>query len=240
MATGGTLTLDTGNTIVNAGLLEATGVGKLDVTDNIKGTGNIEIGNGATVELGGTVTNMVTFEGSTGMLQIDSSGTSSHYSIFGGGALLPAGDEIYLPNISYDPAADSYDANTGVITVSNGTSAGTVTIDVAGGVGSGDTFVFESQGGGTLIYDPPSGTDIVDPPVKSSGTSVSASRRHVRLPSRHGYRHRQQFHREDGHNRARPFRQYRSVRQLTSLITTDAQGDAVIELGHHDSITLPA
>ena len=131
----------------------------MNVTDDIKGAGNIAIGNGATVELGGTVTNTVIFEGSTGTLQIDSSGTSSHYSIFGGGALLPAGDEIYLPNISYDPAADSYNANTGVITVSNGTSAGTVTIDVAGGVGSGDTFVFASQGSGTVVYDPPSGTD---------------------------------------------------------------------------------
>ena len=95
----------------------------MDITDNIKGTGNIEIGNGATVELGGTATNLVTFEGSTGTLQIDSSGTSCHYSIFGGGALLPAGDEIYLPNISYDAAADSYNASTDVITVSNGTSA---------------------------------------------------------------------------------------------------------------------
>ena len=97
-------------------------------------------------ELGGTVTNTVSFEGSTGTLQIDSSGTSSHYSIFGGGALLPIGDEIYLPNIGYDPAADSYNANIGVITASNGTPAGTVTIDVVGGVGSGDTFDFASQG----------------------------------------------------------------------------------------------
>ena len=85
-ANGGTLTLDTGNPIVNAGLLEATGGGTLDITDNVKGTGNIAIGNGAMVELGGTATNTVTFEGSIGTLQIDSSGASTHYSIFGGGA----------------------------------------------------------------------------------------------------------------------------------------------------------
>ena len=239
VANGGTLTLDTGNTIVNAGLLEATGGGTLDVTDNIKGAGNIEIGNGATVELGGTATNTVTFEGSTGTLQIDSSGTSSHYSIFGGGALLPAGDEIYLPNISYDAAADSYNANTDVITVSNGTSAGTVTIDVAGGIGSGDTFVFESQGSGTLVYDPPSGTDIVDPPVKVSGTSVSPDGDTFVFHPGMGADTASNFIAKTDTIELDHFANIESVRQLTSLIATNAHGDAVIELGHHDSITLP-
>ena len=239
VATGGTLTLDTGNTIVNAGLLEATGGGTLDVTDNIKGAGNIAIGNGATVELGGTVTNTVTFEGSTGTLQIDSSGTSSHYSIFGGGALLPAGDEIYLPNISYDPAADSYDANTGVITASNGTSGGTVTIDVVGGVGSGDTFVFASQGSGTVVYDPPSGTDIVDPLAKSSGTSVSPVGDTFVFHPGMGADTASNFVAKADTIELDHFANIESVRQLTSLIATDGHGDAVIELGHHDSITLP-
>ena len=35
------------------------------------------------------------------------------------------------------------------------------------------------------------------------------------------------------------FANIKSVQQLASLITTDAQGDAVLALGHHDSITLP-
>jgi hypothetical protein len=35
------------------------------------------------------------------------------------------------------------------------------------------------------------------------------------------------------------FANIESVQQLASLITTDAQGDAVLALGHHDSITLP-
>ena len=35
------------------------------------------------------------------------------------------------------------------------------------------------------------------------------------------------------------FNNIHSVHQLAALITTDAQGDAVIGLGHHDSITLP-
>ena len=205
----------------------------------MKGTGNIEIGNGATVELGGTATNLVTFEGSTGTLQIDSSGTSCHYSIFGGGALLPAGDEIYLPNISYDAAADTYNANTGVITVSNGTSGGTVTIDVAGGVGSGDTFVFESQGSGTLVYDPPSGTEILDPPVKSSGTSVSADGDTFIFHPGMGADIASNFTAKTDTIDLEHFANIGSDRQLSSQIASNAHGDAVIELGHHDSITLP-
>lgn len=35
------------------------------------------------------------------------------------------------------------------------------------------------------------------------------------------------------------FGNIQNVQQLAALITTDAQGDAVIELGHNDSITLP-
>ncbi len=34
------------------------------------------------------------------------------------------------------------------------------------------------------------------------------------------------------------FANIQSMQQLESLITTDAHGDAVIELGHHDSITI--
>ncbi len=238
-AFGATLTLDTGNAIVNSGLLEATGSGTLNITDSIKGAGNIEIGNAATVELGGIVTNMITFEGGTGLLQIDSFGTSSHYSLFGGGALLPAGDEIYLPNISFDAAADSYNTNTNVITVSNGTSAGTVTIDVAGGVGSGDTFVFESQGSGTLVYDPPSGTDILDPPVKSSSTSVSPNGDTFIFHPGMGADVASNFTAKTDTIDLDHFANIGSDRQLTSLIDSNAHGDAVIELGHHDSITLP-
>jgi hypothetical protein len=35
------------------------------------------------------------------------------------------------------------------------------------------------------------------------------------------------------------FANVQSTQQLASLITTDAPGDAVIELGHNDSITIP-
>jgi hypothetical protein len=35
------------------------------------------------------------------------------------------------------------------------------------------------------------------------------------------------------------FANVQTIQELASLITTDAHGDAVIELGHNDSITLP-
>jgi hypothetical protein len=69
---------------------------------------------------------------------------------------LPVGDIIDVKNISFDLAADSYNPNTDVITVSDGTAADTITIDVVGGIGSGNTFTFQSDGhGGTELYDPP-------------------------------------------------------------------------------------
>ena len=238
-ANGGTLTLDTGNPIVNAGLLQATASSTLDIMDNVKGTGNIEISNGATVELGGTTANLVTFGGSTGTLQIDTSGSWYHYSIFGGGALLPAGDEIYLPNISYDAAADSYNANTGVITVSNGTADGTVMIDVVGGISYSDTFVFESQGSGTLVYDPPVGTNVLDPQARVSATSVSAVGDTFVFHPGMGAETAINFIPTTDTIQLDHFANFQSIQQLTSLIATDAHGDAVIELGHHDSITLP-
>ncbi len=57
---------------------------------------------------------------------------TSPFYVNGGGVALPAGDAIYLPNVSFDQAADSYNPTTDVITVSNGSADGTVTIDVVG------------------------------------------------------------------------------------------------------------
>ena len=124
-----------------------------DVTGNITGNGNLGIGNQATLELGGTSTNAVTFEGEQGTLQIDSRGTSSVFSVIGNPSGLPAGDTIYLPNISFNLASDNYDAATGVLTVGDG-NGHTVTIDIIGGVGQ-NTFSFNQGGSGTDIYDPP-------------------------------------------------------------------------------------
>ena len=123
------------------------------MTGNSTGNGNLGIGNQATLELGSTSTNAVNFDGEQGTLQIDSHGTSSVFSVIGNPSGLPAGDTIYLPNISFNLASDNYDAATGVLTVGDGTGH-TVTIDIIGGVGQ-NTFSFNQGGTGTEIYDPP-------------------------------------------------------------------------------------
>ncbi len=57
------------NTVDNNGTVEVQS-GAFTRTSNVSG-GSFEIGNGATLELGGTSTNTMTFQGSTGTLQID-------------------------------------------------------------------------------------------------------------------------------------------------------------------------
>ncbi len=149
---GATLSINTGTTVSNGGLLEATAGGILVVHDSVSGTGNIEVGSNATVELGGTSTNAVTFEGVNGILQIDSSGTSTPFSVVGNGAAISASDVIYVPHISFDAAADSYNPNTDVLTVGDG-QGHSITIDVVGGVGGGN-FTFQPDASGTEIFDP--------------------------------------------------------------------------------------
>src|SRR4029079_10981443 len=56
----GTLTLNTGNTIINAGLLEATAGGTLDIKDAVTNTGTVQAGGTSTtgtVVLEGVLTN---------------------------------------------------------------------------------------------------------------------------------------------------------------------------------------
>ena len=232
---GGTSISGSGSIVNNGSVVVASGTSA--ITGNITGTGSLDIGNGATLELGGTSTNTVTFEHSTGTLQIDSRGASSPYSINGGGLTLPAGDEIYLPNISFHPSADSYNSTTDVITVSKGTPAGTVTIDVVGGIGANDTFTFSQQGTGTLIQDP-----ALSPGGNQAAASVSiggpGNDNFVFAPGV-GADTITNFNPKADTIELDHFANIKSVQQLASLITTDAQGDAVITLGHHDSITLP-
>ena len=239
-ASGGTLDLESatinGGTVCNSGIIEVAAGSSATITGDIHGTGSLEIGSGATLEFGGRSTSTVTFEGSSGTLQIDSAGTSTPYSIYGGGGHLPDGDQIYLPNISFDAAADSYNAQSGVITVGNG-NGHTVTIDVVGGIGSDDTFVFAQEGSGTVIYDP----------LASLGTGPGSGLVSIGGPGNDQF----VFHPGIGADtivnfnpqadtiELDHFANIQTIQELASLITTDAHGDAVIDLGHHDSITLP-
>ena len=120
----GTLTksVTTGTTTIgvafdNTGTVDVE-AGTLDFGATVTGAGGMSVGSGATLELGGTSTNTVTFTGANATIVIESSGTTSPFLINGGGSSLPVSDIIDLPNISYDQAADSYVSN--IITISNG------------------------------------------------------------------------------------------------------------------------
>jgi hypothetical protein len=199
----------------------------------VTGAGTLEIDTGATLELTSTSTNTVAFEGATGTLQIDSTGTSSPFSLAGGGEPIPEGDQIYLPNISFNADADSYNAGTGVLTVGDG-NGHSVTINVAGGIGDGH-FNFSQSGTGTLVTDPvstpannqagsvsvggPGNDNFVFHPGVGADTIVNFDPTHDTIELDH-------------------FANAQTVQQLESLITSDAHGDAVIALGNHDSITV--
>jgi large repetitive protein len=144
------------NTISNAGTIIASVANQtLTITGDVTGTGTLEITNKATLELGGTCTNEVLIVNGQSTLQIDSAGTSSPFTVGDISNSIPQGEQIFLPNISFDLAADSYTETTtngmttGVLIVGDG-HGHTVTIDVIGGVATGRTFSFSQSGSGTL------------------------------------------------------------------------------------------
>jgi hypothetical protein len=155
-------------TIDNDGTIDAVSNSLLTINGNITGTGNLDIENKATLELVGTSTNTVTFEGGHGTLQIDSAGSSTAFSVTGGS--LPKDDIIYLPNIAFDAASDSYDSSTHVLTVGDG-HGHTVTIDVVGGIPAGHTFVFAQDGTGTEVHDPL----VTDAPADATANPLSTA-----------------------------------------------------------------
>ena len=110
--------------------------------------------------------------------------------------------------------------------VSDGTDTASLTfVDFTG------TFQFASDGSG--------GTDIFDPPAKSSGASVSPDNDTFVFHPGIGAETVTNFHPKADTIELDHFANVESVQQLASQITTDVQGDALIALGHHDSITLP-
>jgi hypothetical protein len=165
-ASGGTLILDTGTTITNAGTLEAATGAYLKIDDPITGTsGSATIGTGATLELSAADSESVTFDGSTGELILDHSSTfSGQIFNFTGSGTLSSSDQIDLTDINYNSIHDSF-AN-GVLTVTDGTD--TAKLDFNGSCALAN-FSFASDGsGGTIVYDPPAPASSVLPPTSSS------------------------------------------------------------------------
>jgi hypothetical protein len=135
------LIVDTGaNPITNSGTLEATGSGGLiidsDVVNsgtiwanegnvaihgNVTGDGSATISGNATLEFAGADSGSVTFQSSTGTLQLDhSSSFTGTISGFGGDGTLAGSDHIDLRDINFNSLQPAQLSASGVLTISDG------------------------------------------------------------------------------------------------------------------------
>ena len=175
---GQTLTLDTGAAIANAGTLEATSGGILQIDDTVNevnefGTGTIEV-NGGTVEITSNANasgDSVTFTGTGGTLQLDSSesygGTIAH---FGGN------DVVDLTDLTFSSTeTDIWNSAAGTLTIANGTQ--TATVSLAGSYAQDDFALTADNNGNTEVIASPttvtvsggSGNDAVE------GSTIAAT-----------------------------------------------------------------
>jgi hypothetical protein len=157
---GGTLVINTGHTVINAGLLEASNGGTLLIEDAVNGSGS-----GSAVIKGGTLE----FDSSSHVNVVFNNGTATaaygelvlgnpenfcgQISGFTGtGPDTNHSDSIDLKGVNFNSGhfAETFCALTGVLTVTDGSETAHLTF-----AGFDGTFGFASDGkGGTIITDP--------------------------------------------------------------------------------------
>lgn len=168
---GGILTLDTGHTITNDGVLEAMNGGILQVDDPITGSGSAVVA-GGTVAFEQDSSINVTFDNgqsstSYGELVLgNASGFSGQIIGFGGTAPDPAhSDAIDLIGMNYGSCtfSEAQSGSADVLTVSDGSNVANLTFDNFNGA-----LCFAPDGnGGTVITDPPAASSSVTEAVIS-------------------------------------------------------------------------
>ena len=145
----------------------------LQVGQSLAGpSGSTTIGAGATLELEAANSSSVTFQGSTGTLQLDDATTFSGQILgFRGNGSLSGSDQIDLRNINYNSVQDSY-AN-GILTVTDGSNTAKLSFS---GTYTLANFDFATDGsGGTIVYDPPSDQNTSVPDATWTSQSGSAT-----------------------------------------------------------------
>jgi len=211
----------------DGGIVEA--YGNLMLSAAVTGAGTFQIDNGNTLELGSSVAagTTVSFGGSTGALQLDAAaGADLNISGFTGTTPDPAhSDEIELAGAWTTTSSLAGTGGNLVVNLTDGSETATLTFD-----NFSETLDISNNGADTFIF---------DPPAKSSGASVSADNDTFVFHPGIGAETATNFNPKADSIELDHFANIESVQQLASLITTDAEGDAVIALGHHDSITLP-
>ena len=256
-----TLTLDTGcNQITNAGSLAADNGGILDVESSVNNagglikvsddgfadfeksvTGGTAIVQGGKLEFDAASSVDVTFDnrgGHYGELILGNvkgfSGTIFGFN--GQGSECPSlltSDEIDLRCVAVRNVCFSEDANDAIITVMNNAHTVLATITI-------DNFDFRnlekaSDGhGGTIIFDPPASG--------GSGPSVSiggAGNDTFAFHPGEGTQTVNNFNPQHDTIELDHFANVQNVQELAAAITPDVHGNAVLELGHGDSIAIP-
>jgi len=266
---GGTLTLDTGHTITNYGLLEASNDGVLEVQDAVTG-GNAVIA-GGTLQFDSASSIAVSFDNGAGgttygvLILVDPAQFTGDISGFAGTAPAPASsDAIDVAGINFNSGhfSDTYDSTTGVLTLTDGTNTDSLTF--VGFTGNASNFAFSADAGdaGTLITDPPAGSS----PSDTHGTSFTPDQfnnlvadvqqstagisqiplvtiggpdaDHFVFAPGLGAETVTNFNPHQDTIELDHFANAQTVQELQSLISTDVHGDALINLGHNDSVTL--
>ena len=204
--TGGTLTLETGTTIINNGVLEALNGGTLQILDPVIGSGSAIIAGGTLIFDAPSNMNVTFNNGPNGttygeLVLGDALGFSGKISGFTGTAPGAAhSDAIDLAEINYNSSAfsETYNVSTGLLRVTDGTHAASLTF-----VHFDGTFSFASDGhSGTLITDPPAmSSSRCRSPSAARATTISCS-------SPAEARHDRQLQSAARHDRARPLRQH--------------------------------
>ena len=177
---GQTLTLDTGDTIHNAGLLEATSGGILQINDEVRNSGTLEA-DGGTLSLGAdfAFANFSQNDGVTladgGTLQLANTGsfTSSGGSIsgFGQGSVIDLTDVAY---VSGEYAVWTQNGGSGTLALYNGAGAPEASLNLNGIYAQGE---FGLTGDGSTVNSGGPGTDVnfsyisfADGQINSNGT----------------------------------------------------------------------
>jgi hypothetical protein len=290
-----TLTLEGTTSITGSGSVVDDGTitiasGSADIGVAVSGSRALDIDAAATLELGGTSANTITFEGDTGRLILDNPATFTGEIAGFTGTAANAGssDEIVLSNFNPTTLADtvSYNSSTNITTLTVSDSSNTSLTDTLNFVGdytNGNTtndFKFVQNGSNLEIFDPPASannsanastsiaatsgdgttswfplgndqinlvpgqtvTDTYTAAASATATSVSiggpGNDTFVFAPGV-GVDTVVNFNAQSDTIELDHFAVAQTMQQLASLVTTDTHGDAVIELGHNDSITIP-
>jgi hypothetical protein len=265
---GQTLTIDTDHAVTNRGTLEASNGGTLLVDDAVTGGGSALVAGGVVHFEQTANISEITFNngGDTPFGEVifdNPNGLNATVNGFAGTAPdLAHSDGIDLAGVwtveSQTPSGENL-----VVTLQDGAQVATLTFDDFTGI----LKVGSDGSGGTLITDPPAashpsptdgGGAFTNVGLNLADDQINLAPAQTATPSVGGsvtyggpWNDNFVFHPGIGADTIANFNAWtdtieldhfaniQNVQQLAALIGTDAHGDAVIELGHNDSITLP-